>query len=421
MFFKKNKLAHQKEWKLKTLNYARDINSFVKKGNELGYDEAGEEPEVPNRKKLIKSLISEIRKLNSEGNFKELRDLWPPAHNPLISIFEKQGQSINEVYFIEEHLFIASVDSKTFEIRDDIAVEIPNIYLFGRSPNRKYFGIANTDGVVIHDGWRGEKKSFCPWPKELQEPSPSKIIPFPCGTRVLMLSSDGIFVLDKNCSTRLDTLSSDLLEYALENPEEETEFYLSMEHGAVSVDGNLIAIGHQDSTHLVFDENLKLIGNIGTTSSYPHYAIFSSDNKTIAFNSCHFYEGDTLSVATELLKDLKTESYSEDKRTPTIEGYSRVYAGTSRKDEFIIGDANGYIRAFSVTGEFRWQQFIGSTVDSIDISPDGKTLLASTCAGFLSIFKLDVEKMAPHQIGTGNHCEIRRWIFWEDEPNPLIW
>ncbi len=93
----------------------------------------------------------------------------------------------------------------------------------------------------------------------------------------------------------------------------------------------------------------------------------------------------------------------------------------SRRDEFIIGDAAGYIRAFDTEGTYRWQHFIGSSIGDIDISADGLRLAVSTAAGFLSIIRLDAGCQAPHQIGNGNHLEERRWNFWKDEPAPLIW
>lgn len=203
--------------------------------------------------------------------------------------------------------------------------------------------------------------------------------------------------------------------------DDELSLYLSMEHGAISKDGKLIAVGCQDSSHLVFNDQLELVGNVGNQSEYPHYAAFSDDQSMIALNSCHFYSGVTVGVSIELLPGLETEAYEEDKRTLILQDTARVYAAVSRGDEFIIGDASGYVRAFDLRGKRRWEQFIGSTVGDIDVSPDGKTLVVSTYAGFLSIFQLDAGSQAPHQIGNGGHYEQRRWIFWKDEQKPLVW
>ena len=118
---------------------------------------------------------------------------------------------------------------------------------------------------------------------------------------------------------------------------------------------------------------------------------------------------------------MTTPVYEDDDRTTVLDDGARVYAATARGDEFVVGDAYGYVRAFGVTGERRWEQFVGSTVGDVDVSADGKTLAVSTCAGFLALFRLDAGAQAPHQIGDGGHLETRRWLFWTHEPAPLIW
>ena len=110
-----------------------------------------------------------------------------------------------------------------------------------------------------------------------------------------------------------------------------------------------------------------------------------------------------------------------DERLTVLEEGSRVYAGVFRNDEFIIGDATGYLRAFDLTGKFRWQHFIGSSIGDIDISIDGKKLVATTYAGFLCILDMDTGRPDPYAIGTADHRECRRWLFWKTESEPLMW
>lgn len=154
---------------------------------------------------------------------------------------------------------------------------------------------------------------------------------------------------------------------------------------------------------------------------YPHYAICSSDGSVLAFNSCHFYSGVTIGVPTNLIRGLKTKQYKPDRRLVELENGSRVYAGVCRGDEFIIGNASGYLRAFDLTGKLRWQHFIGSSVGDIDISRDGNKLVVTTYAGFLSLIDLDTGEADPFAIGTSTNRERRRWLFWKHEKTPLIW
>jgi len=205
-----------------------------------------------------------------------------------------------------------------------------------------------------------------------------------------------------------------------EYPEDPLSFDLAMPHGAISRDGKFIAIGSQDSSHLVFNENYEQIADIGNQSEYPHYTLFSQDNTMLAMNSCHFYNGCTIGVKTAILEGLETEPYKDDERVVVLNESARVYAGVSRNGEFIIGDASGYIRAMDETGKLIWQLFLGSSIGDMDISEDGKFLLVSTYAGFLAKYDLDSAEKAPHQIGSGSQRELFRWVFWKGE-KPLLW
>lgn len=60
-----------------------------------------------------------------------------------------------------------------------------------------------------------------------------------------------------------------------------------------------------------------------------------------------------------------------------------------RGDDVILGDADGSLRAVSRTGEYRWQHFIGGTISALDLSEDGRTLVAATYAGYLSLIEPD--------------------------------
>ena len=433
----------QKEWRQKTLQYVEAVNNFVDRGLSEGWDNAGDEPTIPDRDHIVQKVISAVREANANGEIESLRELWPPAHEPLVGVLEKNGQAISVVCILPDNSILARLGApyeygRTVHIVGDAVHEIEDVDFFGRSPDRKFFAISRTDGIQIRIGWNGPQVAFCPWPTGLEgipegfkvdpfdaPPTPTRLIPFPDGKRVLLVCGEGVFVLSSDKAVRLlptvDQLKEDFEWSQKEYPDDDLSIGISMEHGAISHDGKLIAVGSQDSTHLLFDENLALIGDVGNRSDYPHYSLFSSDDSIVAFNSCHFYNGITLGVSVDLLPGLKTEPYENDERITVLEDVARVYAGTCRQSEFIIGDASGYVRAFGTDGEPHWQIFIGSSVGDIDISDDGTTLAVSTYAGFLSIIKMDAGKQAPHQIGNSKHMETRRWIFWKNEKIPLIW
>lgn len=439
----KSKIKLQDEWKNKTIDYAKSINTFINKGLQDGWDNAGPEPEDNKREKLVPYLLKAIRKANEDKEFTQLREDWPLAHSPLIPELDKNGQDIPVVAILDDGRIIARIGAPyeqgyVVEINDlDVSI-IDGIDFFGRSPNKKYFAYTKEKGVSITDGWLGKETTFCPYPigtegipsefnvKPFENPpTPTQLIPFPDGTSVLFVSTEGIFVLKPTRAIRILPTKEDMKEHFAwqqeEYPEDDLQMDLSMEHGAVSTDGKLIAIGSQDSTHLVLNDAYQLIGDVGNQSEYPHYAIFSKDGDMIAFNSCHFYNGITIGVPTNLLPNLKTEPYEENDQTPILEDGARVYAGVYRKDEFIIGDANGNLRGVGKDGKLHWQHFIGSSIGDIAISEDERTLVCSTFAGFISIIDLDSGKMKEYEIGNGGHTELRRWLFWKEESQPLAW
>ena len=366
---------------------------------------------------------------------------WPPAHSPLITWLEEHGQSIPLVRFLDDGSLVARIgahydkDAKTVHIRGDTVLELPAIGPFGRSPNRRYFAFAHESGIEIRDGWSGERTAFCPWPRGTEDvpdgfevspfakhPTPTRLVPFPDGDRVLLASSDGIFVLAPNSVRRLlptrEQLRGQFLWLRENHPADPLACSIDMEHGVVSNDGTLIAIGEQSSSHLVFDSDVRLVLEVPPASEYPHHAVFSADDAVLALNSCHFYNGTTVGVATTALRNRASMAAVAPFQ---LEDGARVYAAAARNDEFIVGDARGYVRAFDTAGMYRWQQFIGSSIGDIDLSVDGRRLAVSTYAGFLSIFHLDVGRQHAYQIGNGNHLEERRWVFWKGERAPLIW
>lgn len=437
-FLSKKKSAQEK-WKEETITYAKAINNFIEVGLRDGWDKAGEEPSSEGREKIVPELMEAIRSANQSNTLDALRDEWPLAHAPLIDLLEKNGQSIPVLAILDDGRIVARIgteyqDGYVLEIDGLTTRKVEGIDLFGRSPCRRYFAYTTSSGVKVTDGWLGEQVAQCSYPNGTEDipdgfevkpfentPAPSQLIPFPDGKRVLFVSSEGIFVLEETKAVRLLPTIDDFEWLQEDYPEDELTIELEMAHGAVSSDGKFIAVGFQDGTHIVFNNEYKQIANIGNMSEYPHYAFFDTNARYLALNSCHFYSGVTLGVSTAILDGLDTEAHTGDPRTPVIEGGARVYAGAHRQSEFIIGDARGYIKAFDTQGNRRWQHFIGSTVGDIDVSADGSLMVCSTYAGFISIFKMDQGSSAAYEIGNGGHTEDRRWLVWKNEDQPLAW
>lgn len=431
----------QEQWQQAVLTYARDINRYVETGNREGWTGL-KEPHMPDTEHLLPDWQAALEASN-QGPYdaarrQAFRQDWPPAHFPLSPRLESQGRMIPTLALLPDGSLLARIGAPYeagFVVHiDDARIEtLEQVECFGMCPQRRYFAWGRADGIQLTDGWNGPQVASFPWPAahanlpagvELEDtgrPAPTSLIPFPDGRRVLLVSADGIFVLAADGATRLLRSLEDIQQDLAEGVAiEDLSIGLSMEHGAVSPDGQWIAVGEQSGMHLVFDAQLQRVAQIGPASEYPHFAHFNQRGDRLLFNACHFYGGASLGVAVADLPGLSTDFYSDDPRTPVLQEGARVYAAASRGDEFIIGDAYGYLLAVSETGEERWQHYIGSTLTAMDISPDGKTLVAATYAGIIVKIALD-DGRPDWQIGTGEHHETRRWLFWKDFAKPLLW
>ncbi|NLC23976.1 MAG: WD40 repeat domain-containing protein, partial [Oxalobacter sp.] len=285
----------QKEWKEKTLAYAKAINDYVEKGTKDGWENAGDEPSSAGRDHLVPHLLVVLREANRLGKTDLFREYWPPAHEPFAFMLDENGQSIPMLCLLPDGSILARIGApyesgKVVHIQGTTVETVPGIDFFGCCPNKRYFAVASGNGIRITDGWQGEEVALCSWPTGIEDipegfsvaplksrPDPTRLIPFPDGRRVLLVSEDGIFVLSPDGANRLQPTPEELKEYfswsQKEYPQEELSVNVSMEHGAVSPDGKYIAVGAQDGKHHVFDESLKLIAEIGPHNEYPHYAL----------------------------------------------------------------------------------------------------------------------------------------------------
>lgn len=434
----------QQRWQRVIRQYVDDVNGYVAKGLAEGWDEVGDEPKFDDDcSDLLPVLLDALRVANRGFPRQDIKDQWPPSHIHLLPLLEENAQSIPTLLVLPDSSILARigaayVEGRVVRIHGDEVIEVEGVQHFGRCPGRRFFAIARDDGIEVTDGWQGPRVALCRWPlgtegvpEEFtvvpfnQRPNPTRLVPFPDGKRVLLVASCGVFVLAENGAQRLLPTREQIHEHFTwlkeERPNETPSASIDMEHGTVSPNGALIAVGGQDGRHLVFDAKLRCIAQIGPHGEYPHFAAFSSDGHILALNACHFYNGATIGVTVDKLAGIDSDFYEDADGVKVIESGARVYAAAVRGDEFIFGDAYGYLRAVDGEGNLRWQHFLGSTIGDMDLSDDENTLVVSSYAGAISIINLDADRQQPYQIGNGGHFERRRWLFWKTEPAPLAW
>lgn len=416
---KANDKEIQQEWYNIGETYASEINKMVAFGEEHGWENwKGKEPE-DNRNHLADVVVQKLREANKTGHIEEFRKQYPPAHTPLIKYFKEKGQSIEQLCFIENEKIVfvtgsAYQNRQAYLLNNRTLIKLDNtIDAIGKSHQNNIFAIKTPKTLITRKEWDGEIIETFEL-GDINELGISNITPFNDGKKVLITTSEGIFLISKNKTHMIHPLPD------LED--EEWEPYIDMENAALSNDNKYIVVGDQSFDHRVLDNEGNQIGEIGPQSSYPHFCLFSKDDKQLITNSCHFYNGITIGVDAKNLNGLEVESYvDEADNFKVIDDEMRVYVGTTTKDYYILGDAYGYIKAFDKNGNCIWRHYLGSTISGITISDNNQTLWVSTYAGILHKLKLGKGHRDTHTIGNGNHYEDFRLILWKEEKTELWW
>ncbi|WP_196889471.1 hypothetical protein [Aureivirga sp. CE67] len=407
----------KEEWNKLGSEYASGINEMVEFAEKNGWENwTGKEPE-DKREHLTDEVIKLLKEANKKGSIEKFREDFPPAHSPLIKYFEAKGQSIEQLHFIEDEKIIfltgtAYQKRQAYLLNNKELIELDSsIDAIGKSKRNNVFAIASNNKIVTTNGWQGNIiETF-----ELSETKGlgiNNLIPFNNGLKILLTTSEGIYILSSKEEKMIHPIP--------DTEDSKWTSYIDMENATISNDNKFIVVGDQCADHRILNENGDQIGEIGPQSSYPHFCLFSSDDKQLITNSCHFYNGMTIGVSTENIDGLKVEAYEESDNYTIIDEDMRVYVGLTTKDLYILGDAYGYIKAFNQQGECIWRHFLGSTISGITISDDEKTLWVGSCTGMVHKLKLGKGLRDNHTIGNGNHYEDFRLILWKDEPK-LIW
>lgn len=403
----------QKEWNSKGEEYAIGINEMVEFGEKNGWENwKGKEPE-DNREHLADKVIELLRKANTKNTLSDYRQKFPPAHSPLVKYFEEKGQSIDQIHFIEDEKIVfltgtAYQKRQAYILNDEEVIKLDEtIDAIGKSKKGNVFAIQIGNKITTTNGWQG--KIIAEF--EINEGGGlgiTQLIPFNDGLKVLSVTSEGIFLIDKH--------QENMIHPEPDLEDEEWDSNIDMENGTLSNDNKFVIVGDQCSEHRVLDSNGKQIGEIGTQSEYAHFCIFSEDDSQLITNSCHFYGGMTIGVNSNKLNGIAIEAWEESSEYVKIDEGMRVYCGIAYDEIYVLGDAYGYIKSINKEGNLIWRHFLGSTIGGIAISDDNDIIWVASCTGMIHKLRLGKGHRDNHTIGNGNHYEDFRLIVWKDEP-----
>jgi len=403
----------KQDWNNLGHKYATDVNTMIAFGESKGWENwKGIEPR-DERGLLTDAVFQLLKEANKNGTVNEFRNNFPPAHSPLIKFMKDKGQSIEHLHFIDHQKIVfltgtAYQKRQAYILKDSETLELDaSISAVGKSKQNNVFAIASNNTIVTTQGWEGEIIATFNLDKA-KNIGITELIPFNDGLKVLLVSSDGIYIVSN---------ATENLIHPLPDPEDdEWEPYMDMENATLSNDNTYIVVGDQCSDHRVLDNNGNEIGEVGPQSSYPDFCLFSKDDKQLITNSCHFYNGVTIGVDASNLKNINISAYEESENYTLIDDGMRVYCGVATSKYYILGDAFGYIKAIDTNGNCVWKYFLGSTITGITISEDENTLWIGAASGMLHKLQLEKGVRDKHTIGTGNHYEEFRLILWKEEP-----
>lgn len=180
----------------------------------------------------------------------------------------------------------------------------------------------------------------------------------------------------------------------------------------------LLLVSSQGSDHLLYDITTGQVHSFNTESSYPHYATFTKDQRSVWYNACHFYNGATLAVS---LEHAESGEFPAEQDYPVVNEEARVYAAAALEDGVVIGDAYGYLRLIDVEGQEVWRYYAGSTISGLAVNRDETLLAVGTYGGMLHILDLQATERSSYEITTGTVREIKQIIAWKSQNKPLWW
>ncbi|WP_454981135.1 hypothetical protein [Capnocytophaga haemolytica] len=405
--------ALQTEWYTKGEQYAKAVNEMVAFAEANGWENWKGENPVGGREHLAAEVFALLKEANKKGEVTAFRELFPPAVTPFWEVVEEKTKPIRHLCYISEHKLAFIVGApyeglQAYIVDNGVVTPLEKgISALGKAVQGEVFAIRKKNTITTTKGWQGEVIATIAIPEELEIESTVQLLPFNDGKRVVLVSFDGIYILSETDHKRL-------LPIKLTKEDVKEGIYIDMPHAALSHNNQYIAAGDQDSKHHIFDAEGKAIGYAVPSCSYPHFALFAKDDSQVAFNSCHFYNGVTIAVNAADFDKKKVGS--NDDEVTLIDEEMRVYAGVATTEGYILGDANGYIRAFTKEGKLLWRYFLGGTISGMAISDDEQTPWVGTYFGQLHQLQLNKGWRDTHTIGTAKHYEDFRLIFWKKEP-----
>ncbi|WP_146154471.1 hypothetical protein [Chitinophaga ginsengisoli] len=411
------------------------------------------------RKDMAPYVLDQIIAFNEQGKQEELRRLFPPDNDPMD--WNGIAACVSQATILPDNRLIVTVgewhqEQYMYIINGNDYVMLDNIFMFGKSADKKYFAKAYPDKIEITEGWDGPViKTLAP-PKSYGEKYATvkdgladlsltdfgihQLVVFPSGQRIAMATAVGIFIIDDSGSTLIET----------ENKEAEEEGYTfrhDYPHIDVSPDEKYIIVGSQSSSHLLLEEIDGVWTTVATVeprSSYPNLAKFNykvkdkggvNDGPQVLLCSCHFGGSASLSLPIKnVTPGFEASGYDADDTLNYVDTRKWVFSAANYTWGYALGTNDGYIWFKGIDGAQHGYLYVGGTV--MDMEFDQKKLVVASYSGQVIIYDCDplfpdnqifrsvdnkAEKRPDHYSITNTaYKDVKRYLFFKGQ-HPKIW
>ncbi len=444
------------------------------------------QPEDPcpeeTRRDMGPYVLRQIEEFNSKGEHSKLRELFPPDYDPFRDEYGQDfTKCITKVTLLPDERIVAKVgqfwedEQICYLINGDNIVEISDLISFGHSHDKTFFAKAYIDRIDITKGWDGEVVSSIQYPKGYGEEFTKKhpeinvnpngfngnsmgiesINVFSDGKKVILCTHAGIFYLKEKEYDLIHPMISQFNEdedpwylWDKNGTEEETGFLFTLDYpnADLSPDNKYIALGSQDSMHIILVEKegkWVQTGLVEPRSSYPHAVKFNdlitdkdgNPYHQVALSSCHYSSSQTIALPLKNLTDeFYASGYDGDDTLEYIDERNWVYSILPFPNAYFLGSNVGYMWFMGAGGDNTLGYIhLGGTIMSMDRSEDRKTIVAASYSGNIVVLKneYDAEKEGQYTWGKNNrkdpylitnlpYVDKKRYLFWKNK-KPMIW
>jgi len=159
------------------------------------------------RKDMARLVLAAIKHYNEQGQYRELRELFPPDSEPVSQFLAEAeiGEAVRKVAYLPDGRILVKIGDyyqkqAVYLIKGNTVQKEDGLIGFGFSPDKHYFSKVSENNILVYQGWDG------PLLCELKTPDNLSLLTlqydsmqlFPDGKQAVLVTRRGIFHLSES-------------------------------------------------------------------------------------------------------------------------------------------------------------------------------------------------------------------------------